>query len=366
MNEFQYLINYFKEYPLLIQIVWIFSGILFVGIIVLIIILKYLRRRLRINGKRKKTYQEKYESLLINYLYSGTEEEGFSQDQLAVISQLKICIKDKFKREIVLSSLVKLRNEISGEVADAIQKLYIQIGLSNFAQEKLKNKKWDLIASGIKEFSEFHIEGVQNEVLKHLNHPRKEVRDEVQLYLVKLFNFEGLKFLDTLKMPMSEWEQIQLLEVLQRFKNQEIPDITPWLNSSNDSVVIFALKLAEIYNKFEVKDTLINLLNHGQKIIRVKAIETLNYFQAIEVKPILKNKFIELSSEEKIAFLKLLENLYENNDEPFLVNHIYDDNFEIKKISLKLLKILNVEKFKSLMNSSVDPAFVKIVKFIEN
>jgi len=366
MNDFQYLIDYFKEYPILIKMVWIFSGVLFVGIIVLIIILKYLRSRLRINGKLNKTYKEKYESLLINYLYSGTEEEGISPDQQSVINQLEICIKDKFKRKIVISSLVKLRNEISGEVANSIKNLYLQVGLNNFALEKLKNKKWNIIAQGIKEFSEFQIEEIQNEVLKHLNHQRKEVRDEVQLYLVKLFNFEGLKFLNELKMPLSEWDQIQLLEVLQRFKNQEIPDITPWLKSSNDSVVLFALKLSQIYNKFDVIETLIKLLNHKNKIVRVRVIETLSYFQDIEAKIILKNKFDNLSLEEQIAFFKLLENSFENTDQKFLLKHIYHQNFEIKKTALKILKILDTEKFNSLKDTSEDPSFVKIFNFIEN
>jgi Leucine-rich repeat (LRR) protein len=63
----------------------------------------------------------------------------------------------------------------------------------------------------------------------------------MQLYLVNLFHFKGLDFLNRNKTPISEWDQIQLLEVLQLYKTQ-ISDISSWLKSSNESVVFFSLK----------------------------------------------------------------------------------------------------------------------------
>ncbi|MGV8947561.1 MAG: hypothetical protein ACOH1N_14125 [Lutibacter sp.] len=366
MEKYQYVIDYFENVPPIIKIVWITSGILFITIIFLIIYLKFLRYYLRKNEKIVAQLKIEYESQLITYLYAGNEEEEISAEQQEIINKLKIGVADKFKRQLIVSTLVRLRNEISGEMAEDIQKLYFQTGIISYALTMLKSKKWYVVAKGIRELKQFQVKEVYNDIVIHVNHSKKEVRNESQLYLVTLFHFDGLKFLDVLQTPLSEWDQIQLLEVLQKFDDQEIPDIKPWLKSTNDSVVIFALKLAKIYNQFEVKETLIGLLNHNHKKVRVDVINTLSYLQVIEVKAILKNNFEKLSIEEQIAFFNLLENSYEINDESFLLTQVTHENFEIKLAALKILKIIDIEKFVDLKEESPEAKYQKIYKFVEN
>ena len=366
MKSYQPFIDYFKNSPAIIQVVWVMIVLFIVIIIILIIYLKLLRSRLRKNEKIVTEYQKEYESDLITYLYSGNEEEEISEEQQAIVNKLKSCVSDKFKRRVVVSTLLRLRNEISGEMAESIQKLYFQTGLINYALSSLKSKKWYVVAKGIRELAQFHVKEVNDQIVIHVNHPKKEIRKEVQLYLVNLFHFEGLKFLDVLQTHLSEWDQIQLLEVLQRFDEQEIPNINPWLKSKNDSVVIFAIKLAKIYNQFEAKDTLLELLEHPQKKIRVEAIQVLSHLQVVEAKELLKNNFDKLSLEEQIAFFKLLENVFEPNDESFLQEHIQHKNFEIKVSALKIFKQLNIEKFHSFKRLLLAPKDAEIIEFIEN
>lgn len=366
MKSYQYLIDYFENAPTIIQVVWILIVLFLVVIIILIIYLKLLRSRLRKNEKTVTQYQNEYESYLISYLYSGNEEEEISAEQQAIVNKLKSCVPDKFKRHVVVATLLRLRNEISGEMAESIQKLYFQTGLINYALSSLKSKKWYVVAKGIRELAQFHVKEVYTEIVIHVNNPNKEVRKEVQLYLVTLFHFEGLKFLDVLQTQLSEWDQIQLLEVLQRFDDQEIPDINPWLKSTNDSVAVFAIKLAKIYNQFEARDTLLELLAHPQKKIRVEAIHVLSHLQVVEAKEVLKNNFEKLTQEEQIAFFKLLENLYETSDESFLLEHIQHKNFEIKVSALKIFKLLNIEKFHSFKLLLLEPKDAEIIEFIEN
>lgn len=365
MKSYQYLIDYFENAPTIIQVVWISICIFFVAIVILIIYLKFLRNKLRKNEKTVAEYQKEYESDLITYLYAGNEEDEISAEQQIIIEKLKSCATDKFKRRIIVSTLLRLRNEISGEMAESIQKLYYQSGLIEYALSRLKSKKWYVVAKGIRELTQLQVKEVHDEIITLVNHLKKEIRKEVQLYLVTLFHFEGLEFLNVLQTQLSEWDQIQLLEVLQRFDDQEIPDINPWLKSTNNSVVVFALKLAKIYNQFEVKDSIMELLAHQQKKTRLDAINVLSHLQVIEAKEVLKNNFEKLSVEEQIAIFKLLENMYEPSDEPFLLEHITHENFEIKLAALKILKILNIEKFKTLKELSAESDFVKIFNFIE-
>tara|TARA_R110000868_G_scaffold401085_1_gene676386 strand:+ start:1716 stop:2759 length:1044 start_codon:yes stop_codon:yes gene_type:complete len=321
-------------------------SIIFTLIIIgLTLYLNYLRKRLRVKERIQKTYQKKYEGDLIEYLYSGNEEDpdNISHEQQLIITYLKKCAQDSLKRKIIISTLLKLRAEISGETADAIQKLYYQTGLINYAASKLKHKKWEVIAKGIKELAQFEIKEVHKDIILHINHPKKEVRKEIQMYLVKLFHFEGLDFLDLLTTPLSEWDQIQLLEILQNFENQKIPDISRWLNSTNKTVALFALKLAKIYSQFEAKDEIIALLNHSDITIRIEAIEVLSHMGVVEAVGILKNDLSERTLEEQIAFFKMMENLHDNDDASFILQFINNENFDIKVSVMKILKVINVD-----------------------
>ena len=345
MNENIFLLESSKDSSPIILLSWWLSGLFLLIILFTIFYVKTLRNQLRVKGDIEAKYQEDYEVCLVTYLYAGNEEETFSSEQLLIISELKESVADPFRRKIIISTLLKLRNEISGEMAESIDKLYVKLGLLRYSLAKLRNKKWDVIANGIRELTQFKIKAVHQIVMNNINHPTKEVRKEMQLYLVHLYAFKGLDFLNVLETPLSEWDQIQLLEILQLKNDSEIVDITPWLKSSNDSVVNFTLKLAKVYNQFEAKEELINLLNHGSEEVRINTISALSHLNVLEAKNILKDSFNERSLEEQIAFLKMMENVYEYGDKVFLQEQMQHENFEIKSMAMEIMKNINFEKY---------------------
>jgi hypothetical protein len=366
MIQNNYLIENFEQSPIIIQVVWTSIVIIIFLIFIIILYLKYLRIILRKNDLLKSKLEKKYEIAVINYLYAGNETDEISSEQQSIIDEVKSTISEPFKRDILISTLLKLSYEISGEMAESIHQLYIETGLLNYSLAKLRNRKWNIIADGIREVTLFHVKEVQDQVKIHINHPKVQVRSAMQLYLVNLFHFEGLNFLNHITTPISEWDQIQLLEVLQLNNNQIVSDIKLWLKSTNESVVFFALKLAKIYNQYGVKDELIVLLDHKNIKIRIDVIHLLSYLNIIDAKTILKNKFKKLTLEEQIAFFEMMENLYEMTDKPFVMEHILNTNFEIKFSALKILRNLNIEEFNRFKNLTVEPEFVRIVKYIES
>lgn len=366
MATYQYLIDYFNEAPFLIKLAWGTSCVLSLAIIILVIYLKLIRSVLRKKDLESAKFKEAYEATLIEYLYSGSENEAINDLQKSIIEKLKISVHIKSKRKIIISILYNLMNEVSGEMSDSIKTLYFKTGLYDYALTRLENKNWYIIAKGIGELTRFKIEEAHDLVEPFIKHPRHEVRKETQLYMVNMFRFNGLSFLDELKAPLSEWAQVQLLETLQKFDDQQICDIKPWLKSANKTVILFALKLAEIYNQFEVKDTLIELLSHPIKKIRVRSIEVLTNLYGIEAKEMLKANFNELSLEEQISFFGLLEKLVVPSDEPFIEKHLFHKNFEIQLLALKILKSINIDKFLGLSKSPKSRGSKKILKFVNN
>tara|TARA_R110002050_G_scaffold94765_1_gene197110 strand:- start:106801 stop:107904 length:1104 start_codon:yes stop_codon:yes gene_type:complete len=366
MLEFQTYIDYLKNAPLLIRIAWGTSCLLMSFIVFLTIYLKSVRTYLRIKELEDLEFRKKYEASLIEYLYSGDDSGHINSIQESIIDKIKVSVNNKSKRKIIINVLYNLMNEVSGEMSDSIKTLYYKTGLINYALKRLESKQWHIIAKGIGELTRFKIEEVHDDISKFIKHPRKEVRKETQLYLVSLYKFEGLSFLNNMLTPLSEWAQIQLLEILQHFDDQQICDIKPWLKSSNDSVVLFSLKLAQIYNQFEAKDTLIELLSHTTKQIRISAIETLTHLYGIEAKEMLKANFNELSLEEQISFFGMLEKLVVPSDEPFIEKYLFHKNFEIQLLALKILKSINLDKYMGLSKMPIDEKDSSMLKLVDS
>lgn len=320
-----------------------YLSLLFIAIIItLLVYLKNLRDRLRIKGRIEATYKKKYESSLIEYLYSDDDKDG-QLKQEKIVDYFKKNAENRLKRKLIIATFLKLKNEISGETSDAIQNLYYQTALINSATSKLKSKKWDAVARAIRELTLFEIKEAHDEIIQLINHPKKEVRNEIQKYLVKLFRFDGLKFLDILENPLSEWDQIQLLEILNKFNNLEVPDMNNWLRSNNDSVLSFTLKLAKIYNQFGVNNEIIALFNHPNIDIRIEAINIVTHLGIYEAVAILKEDYFTRSLEEQIAFFKMMEEMAMPDDIPFIREHIEHDNFFIRISVMKTLNLITVD-----------------------
>ena len=337
MMEPQNILTTYNNLPYFIQIAWVTSALLVIAIVFLTIYLKIWRASKRKNETQSQKGKTELESLLVEYLYTQHDNPNYlSERQLEIIGELIDPIKINWKRRIIIKTLYNLLDEVSGEMSDIIKKLYFRTGLYKYATAKLQAKKWHVIGKGIEELTRFKVIEASERIKPFTKHPRDEVRKEAHIYMVSLFSFEGLSFLDNIDEPISEWVQIEILETLNHIDDQNICDIKPWLKSENRCVVLFALKLAKVYNQYEVNETLVELLSHEDKEIRIQTIEVLTQLYGIEAKELLKANFNELSLEEQISFFELLEKLVMPNDEPFVQKHLFHKNFEIQLLVLKI------------------------------
>lgn len=353
LDFFKNSIDTFNNTDLIIRICCYFSLFLLLIVFFLIFYLMNLRNKLRIKERIKLTFQKKYEADLIEYLYVR-EGKNINIEQQKIINYLTRSSENRLKRKIIIQTFLKLRNEVFGETADIIKNLYYQTGLFKSAISKLKSNQWDSVARAIKELSQFEIKEAHDEIILLINHPKKEVRNEIQKYLVKLFRFDGLKFLDILEEPLSEWDQIQLLEILNKFDNPNIPDLNNWLTSTNDSIVSFTLKIAKLYNQLETKEEIINLFKHQNLEIRIQAISMVSHLGIYEAVGLLKENLFNKSLDEQIAFFKMMEEMCTSEDMDFIKNYVDHENFYIRISAMKILNLIAVNEdniFKVTINS---------------
>jgi hypothetical protein len=343
------------------NIIWSFVFILVVIVLLLIIFLKIIRTRIRSTIKSNHEYQIKIEQVLIEYLYAINEGDDFVQIEKEAI---KRDLLGKSRRRIVTSIFLKLRQEVSGGLIDNMGDLYQEIGLLDFAKKKLKSKKWNVIALGIRDLRLFRVEGIEESISNFINHSKEEVRREAHLYFIEVFQFKGLSFLDDLKAPLSEWDQIMLLEHLKKFDDQEINDVTKWLSSKNEYTVLFTLNIVKFFNRLETTDALLELLNHPKEVVRVRAIELLSHFENLDAKELLKENCTNLSAKERKAFFSLLHKTATRKDTTFVLGYIKDEVFEVKQMALQILNSINEKAYRLLDKKSDDEDYNKIINFI--
>ena len=360
----QSFIEYFETYPILIQAIWVLVVILFFSILSLALFLKGVRVNLRGKEHFFSSYQKKIEAYLIEYVYHQNERNSNDKHKKIFPKEIIKGLSSRLKRKVILSTMIKLKAEVSGEMSAPIQKLFQETKLFDFAKNKLDSDKWHIVALGIKTLSTFKVFSVSNEVMRHVNHKRVEVRREAQLYFVNLFEFKGLDFLNKINGSLSEWDQIQLLTVLNKFEDQKITGVKGWLGSSNTSVILFALKLCRIYNLFEFRDSVLELLFHKDKEVNIEVIKLLSYFQVSEATSILKKEYSRMSVDERLVFFKMLEKSPVKEDLSFVLKHIYDINFQIKVSALKVLKIIDIEKFNSIKKTKLNQKDQQIIDFV--
>lgn len=346
-------------------VIWSLVIVLAIIIIILVFYLKILRRNIRVTEKRNKKYKKTIEELLIQFIYAEEEGVKFSKEQKDIIKKFRKGLVSKRKRKIITDTFLKLDQEVAGHMIEQMNMLYKEIGLLNFAIKKLRSKNWHIVAIGIKDLRQFKVRRVKKAIAKLINHEREEVRREAHLYFIELFGFEGLDFLHDLKVPLSEWDQILLLGEAENLENHEIVDVIEWLKSENDYVVLFVLNIVQVFNRLETKNFLLKLLYHKNEKVRLKTIETISHFEIYEAKKILKEKFNKLTVKEKIAFFNLLEKTATSDDGMFLLNHVTDEEFEIKHKSLQILKNVNLDLYSKLEKVSEDKEYNRIVKFLD-
>lgn len=353
------------KFQLVENVIWTLVIILAFIIMLLVVYLKILRNNIRVTENRKIKYTNIIEQMLIEFLYSEEEGVALSKNQKRIIRNFKKGLPSKFKRKIIISTFAKLSQEISGNMIDIMHKLHDEIGLLKYAYKKLKSKKWNIIAIGIRDIREFKVEKAQNHITKFINHPREEVRREAHLYFLELFGYEGMSFLDDLKLPLSEWDQLQLLGEVKNIENHEILELEKWLKSENDYVVIFILKVVKFFNRLETKDVILEKLEHKNIDVRLIALDVLTHFEIAETKEILIPKFDVISTKEQIAFFKLLEKTATIEDSVFVIDHISNENFEIKYKALSILKNVDVNLYDKLEKTSEDENYNKIINFLD-
>ena len=217
-------------------------------------------------------------------------------------------------------------------MADSITQLYLQLDLKKDSLVKLRSTSWHIKARGIQELYLMDQIDLLKTIYKNTNNRNEFVRMESQIGVIYMTGFAGLRFLDVISYPLTEWQQIKLIEQLKRSgKPEDIStNINNWLSSTNDTVVIFALKLAGEYQQFTSRNQIVNTLVHPNELVRTQGIKTLVQLADQQTPYVLLGYFRKEASANRLLILDALATLATAEQTTILTSLLNDEDNIIK------------------------------------
>lgn len=296
--------------------------VLFIGVVVLIVIMLAvlfvtltLRTRRKKLEKKKEAFKDELQDSMAEYLF---DEETSQAD---ITSK----IRSAGDKQVVIDEIMQLYANLSGEISNKLRELYIDLGLENESVAKTQSHQWHIRAKGFRELAQMNIKTVNDEIEKCLNSDNDVLRMEAQLAMIRLNYEDPFSFLNKLEKPFTAWEQLHVYEMITR--NQvSLPDFTNWLDSRNESIVIFCIRMIRAFKQAEGYQKLIKFLDHSNAEIRQETVSTFGELRILETLPVLKDRFALENQQTKLMILQAMAKMPEEENIEFLQSILEPSN----------------------------------------
>jgi hypothetical protein len=296
----------------------------------------------------KKSIGQRLEDWLTEIILNETETD------LTVPPNFETLFNNPEARQIVIDELVRYKSSFLGSVSENIIKLYYQLGLNVDSRLKLDDPRDHIQCQGIHELCVMEQKDQIKKVYKFTNSKNKDVRIEAQTALLQWYGFTGLRFLDLVSFPITDFQQLKLLELLRQLPFTGFTRLTKWLASDNDSVVNFALKLAEHYNQFEVHKEAEQCLYHKNEAVRIQAVKTLAKIGNSDTATLLTNAYQNEKFTNRLNILKELSKIAGDAQRDFLIVQLHEGHEYLKLAAAKVLAQCTTEGMEILEAKSFD------------
>lgn len=336
------------------NIAWHIQNMVLAGIILLILsLLVYMLSYMYF----KSIYDKKFDKwsaisdVLIRkaIFYDDTDIED--EEMRSVTANAEKLVHDRYFRKLLVNEITSAKKNITGISADNLKQLYVQMGLEKYALNNLTSSKWYVKAKAVQELTVMDMVEFVDQIYPNTDDKNDLVRMEAQSALVQFNGFDGLRFLDTVTYPISNWQQIKLLQQLSHLPPSDI-DMGPWFKSANSSVIVFALKLTRNYQRFELHDDIISCLDHPDPWVRIEAIQCLSEIYTDQTSDHLISRFLNEILKNQLAMIKVMQTIGTERDVLFLLDLLTYDNDEIKICAARALAQTSKNGLESLVEYS--------------
>lgn len=318
---------------LLLSITFIFFSVLVLLSVFIIGCTIYKRN---IEASKNKWRQSIAEIISQAIFFADNDDEP-----VEITYKIEMLLQKSAFRDCIINELIRAKKNISGACTVNLKKLYEILELDRDALKKLESSKWHIKAKGIQELEMMEQMQYVKQIFRLTNNENEFVRNQAQCALVAFYGFSGLRFLNVTATPISQWQQIQLLNKLNDVKPTNFEIIKKWLQSTNESVVVFSLKLATFYNCYTVHSNVIACLKRPVLLVKLNALE---YLKKMPQDTTASQIVMHYSFDNKIYRLAIIDVLKEIGSEQqitFLLPLLNDTDDDIKAAAAKSLSYLH-------------------------
>jgi hypothetical protein len=322
-----------KEFYLFPIIIYTLLILLF---LVAVLILYFTIRREE-SDHNKIAWQHCVRVVIVGVVFSEEVEGGCE----AMTYDFERRLDKKGYRNYMIDELIKTKKAFSGSSTTSLKLLYERLNLDVDSFRKLHHSKWHIRAKGIQELGIMEQTKYRKEIFWLANDKYELVRNEAQCAMVSFFGWSGLSFLSAIEHQMSQWHQVQLLDKLSNVKPDAFDDIGEWMASSNDSVKVFAIKLATLYKCHEVYQDVVKCLQSTNSQVKINALEYLRLMPREDTSDQMINNYYAESTGYKLAVITALKDIGSEKEISFLVKELDDWDDDIKVAAANAVSVLH-------------------------
>jgi hypothetical protein len=231
------------------------------SMLILLVIILLNRRRMEKEARLHQYLLEKYQGLIVDYLFGTASPEDF-----------RPIASDNYRRQVLIDEMIDVSINLKGEEARKLLSLYKHLGLDRDSLARANSQRWHKKIKGFRELAFMNIRDGNDAIYKALNSSNEILRMEAQIALVRLSDKDPFEFLSHLERPFSLWEQITLHELLIQH-NIQVPSFSKWLTSPNPTVVMFALRMIREFKQRDAEEGVNEALRHSDPAVRQLAVQ---------------------------------------------------------------------------------------------
>ncbi len=331
------------------------------SIAILFMVFSFFLIKIRRYKKDKKLLyiKHQYQNLLIDYYVNQTKYNIPSFPGLKFDS----------RKKIIFYQLYKLGKNFYGEKQQKLRYLYENKNLHPFVIKKIRNGSWFIKALYLEYLSMLPFAKGRIKNLHKLTRSKNpHVRLYSQLTYISQYPDLAFSFLNRYPYILTDWDQLNLYNTMLH-NSLMIPDLYPYLQSHNPSVIIFCLRLIRwYYLKKGKEEELLKLINHSNSQIRLETYTTLVELHIKELEEIFLFYYLNESKEIKKTMIDYFRKNKKFNQQllddfihiekdrellMYLLETYYNQSFNSRKHIMKLREESTDESIRYMCNSII-------------
>jgi hypothetical protein len=239
------------------------SIILFIAVIIL---------RIRKNHFEKVTNSLKahLNGLIMSAAFASTDDE-IHEVIMQAKPEFSKYIKNSSQAQVIINEVLSIHRSLTGQSKDNLAKLFLGTCLMDYTMRNLKNENWHVKAGAIHDLAQINAETYIPKIEKYAVHNNIYLQQVAQIALVNLKGYDGLDFLGKLKNALSDWQQINILDVLRKLDKDKAPDFSQWLTHKEDTIKLFSIRLIHFFQQSYNGEKLEEFLHSENRLLKNEA-----------------------------------------------------------------------------------------------